>query len=255
MKGILLFDLDGTLLTSRKIISEKTMKALLNAKNAGYLIGISTSRSTKNSQAFFKILEPDVIIASGGAIVIKSGNIIYKKGLSIEETNGILKKVWNVLGKDCEITIDTIYDHYANYGDKYSQLEKTWGDDIYTDFSDWNKEALKVCVRIMDGEKAKQLKKELSFCDCIRFSEEHWYKFTKANVTKENAIDEMCRALGIKPDDIIAFGDDLADIGMLKKCGTGVAMGNALDIVKKNADIVIGSNDADGIADYLNDII
>ena len=213
MKGILLFDLDGTLLTSRKIISEKTMKALLNAKNAGYLIGISTSRSTKNSQAFFKILEPDVIIASGGAIVIKSGDIIYKKGLSIEETNGILKKVWNMLGKDCEITIDTIYDHYANYGDKYSQLEKTWGDDIYTDFSDWNKEALKVCVRI------------------------------------------MCRALGIKPDDIIAFGDDLADIGMLKKCGTGVAMGNALDIVKKSADIVIGSNDADGIADYLNDII
>ena len=38
---------------------------------------------------------------------------------------------------------------------------------------------------------------------------------------------------------------------MLKLCGTGVAMGNAIDSVKEAADIVIGSNDEDGIAKYL----
>ena len=50
---------------------------------------------------------------------------------------------------------------------------------------------------------------------------------------------------------ISAFGDDLADIGSLKMCGTGVAMGNALPEVKEAADITIGSNDEDGIAEYL----
>lgn len=51
-------------------------------------------------------------------------------------------------------------------------------------------------------------------------------------------ITEVC---GFSTDSIIAFGDDYADIGMLELCGTGVAMGNAIDEVKERADIVIGS--------------
>ena len=47
------------------------------------------------------------------------------------------------------------------------------------------------------------------------------------------------------------FGDDAPDIGMLKLCGIGVAMGNAIDNVKEATDVVIGSNDEDGIAKYL----
>ena len=38
---------------------------------------------------------------------------------------------------------------------------------------------------------------------------------------------------------------------MLRLCGIGVAMGNATDAVKEAADVVIGSNDTDGIAEYL----
>ena len=38
---------------------------------------------------------------------------------------------------------------------------------------------------------------------------------------------------------------------MLELCGTGVAMGNAIDEVKESGDIVIGSNDEDGIADFI----
>ena len=57
-------------------------------------------------------------------------------------------------------------------------------------------------------------------------------------------------------ESIIAFGDDYADIGMLQLCGTGVAMGNAIDEVKDKADVVIGSNDEDGIAVFIeNEII
>lgn len=65
----------------------------------------------------------------------------------------------------------------------------------------------------------------------------------------------------LKPDilitsgDIIAFGDDYADIGMLKLAGVGVAMGNAIAEVKAVADIVIGTNDEDGIAEYLGGLV
>ena len=56
---------------------------------------------------------------------------------------------------------------------------------------------------------------------------------------------------GFGTESIIAFGDDFADIGMLELCGLGVAMGNAIEEIKEKADIVIGSNDEDGIAVFL----
>ncbi len=56
---------------------------------------------------------------------------------------------------------------------------------------------------------------------------------------------------GIQANEMIAFGDDFVDMEMLKVCGTGVAMANAVDEVKAQADFVIGDNDSDAIADFL----
>ena len=104
---------------------------------------------------------------------------------------------------------------------------------------------------IFDKDKADILADRLAQCDCIRFSDGYWYKFTKKNVTKENAIIKITEVCGFGTESIIAFGDDFADIGMLELCGLGVAMGNAIEEIKEKADIVIGSNDEDGIAVFL----
>ena len=108
-----------------------------------------------------------------------------------------------------------------------------------------------MCVEIFDEAQAVKLQALLAECDCIRFSDGFWYKFTRKAVTKEKAIMEVCSASGIKPSQIAAFGDDYADIGMLELCGMGIAMGNAIEAVKEKADLVIGSNDEDGIAAVL----
>ena len=83
----------------------------------------------------------------------------------------------------------------------------------------------------------------------MKFVDGDWYKFTKKTATKEQAILKLCEVCNISVENIIAFGDDLVDIGMLQLCGKGVAMGNALQEVKNIADIIIGTNDEDGIAD------
>lgn len=108
-----------------------------------------------------------------------------------------------------------------------------------------------MCVEIFDFATAKRLADSLPNCDCVKFVDGEWYKFTKKTATKENAILELCKVYNITTNDIWAFGDDLVDMGMLKLCGKGIAMGNALPNVKSIADVVIGSNDEDGIADYL----
>lgn len=112
-----------------------------------------------------------------------------------------------------------------------------------------------MCVEIFDKDKADMLAEKLKYCDCIRFSDGYWYKFTKKNVTKENAITMITEVCGFGTDSIIAFGDDFADIGMLELCGVGVAMGNAIDEVKYRADIVIGSNDQEGISKFIEENI
>lgn len=131
------------------------------------------------------------------------------------------------------------------------KIDQRWGESIYTDFSDFGECSLKMCVEIFDQNKADELAEKLPKCDCIRFSDGFWYKFTKKNVTKENAILRITEVCGFGIDSIIAFGDDYADIGMLELCGVGVAMGNAIDEVKDKADIVIGANDDEGIADFI----
>ena len=238
---LLLFDLDGTLLQSEKTISTRTLSALKKCRENDILIGVSTSRSEQNSLVFLNELMPDILISSGGALVKYKTEYIYRAEFSEEETNVMIDMARNICGNDCEITIDTIDAHYWNYKIDPKKLDKSWGDSIYTDFSDFNECSLKMCVEIFNQDKADKLARNLSDCDCIRFSDGFWYKFTKKNVTKENAI--------------IAFGDDYADIGMLELCGTGVAMGNAIDEVKERADIVIGSNDEEGIADFIENEI
>ncbi len=248
---MLLFDLDGTLLQSDKSISNRTLSALKKCKENGILIGASTSRSEQNSLVCLSELKPDILISSGGALVKYSDKYIYRAEFSSDETNEMIDMARNICGKDCEITIDTIDAHYWNYKADPKKIDKSWGDSIYTDFSNFSECSLKMCVEIFEQDKADELAGRLSDCDCIRFSDGYWYKFTKKNATKENAIMKIMGVCGFAADSIIAFGDDYADIGMLELCGIGVAMGNAIDEVKDKADIVIGSNDEDGIADFI----
>ena len=85
------------------------------------------------------------------------------------------------------------------------------------------------------------------------FAYQHIYAIK--NVTKENAILNICNVIDINIMDVIAFGDDLVDIGMLKICGKGIAMGNSVNEVKSIADVIIDSNDNDGIAKYLTETL
>lgn len=248
---LLLFDLDGTLLRSDKTISKRTQTALQLCRKKGIQIGVSTSRGEQNALSFIEELQPDILIASGGALVRYCGEYIYKTEFSMEETKQMIATARKVCGADCEITIDTTDAHYWNYKVAPKKQDQSWGDSIYTDFQDFKESSLKMCVEIFDENQAECLQALLADCDCIRFSDGYWYKFTKKTATKEHAIRKVCAACGISPEEIIAFGDDYADIGMLQLCGTGISMANAIDEVKEKADLIIDSNDEDGIAKYL----
>ena len=68
---------------------------------------------------------------------------------------------------------------------------------------------------------------------------------------KTTAIKALAETSGISLEDTVAFGDDLNDIEMLRLCGMGVAVANAIPEVREAAGEITLSNDEDGVAEWL----
>ena len=116
---------------------------------------------------------------------------------------------------------------------------------------------MKICVQTTDEKRAAQIANSIGEgkVDHLKFSDIPWYKFTKSGATKEKAIEALTDYLHIPIEQTVAFGDDFNDIGMLKLCGTGVAMGNAIQEVKQCATEITVTNNEDGVAKWINEKI
>ena len=66
-----------------------------------------------------------------------------------------------------------------------------------------------------------------------------------------NALEAVAARFGIALADVIAFGDDHNDVEMLRACGMGVAVANAIDEAKAAADFICHTNDNDGPANWI----
>lgn len=253
MLRLVLSDLDGTLLRSDKAISAYTQDILRQCRSRGILVGFCTSRGRTSIIPWQEQVRPDVVICNGGASVFHRGELIHSVSFSLAETRALIARAYEVCGPDCEITVDTMDRIYWNRGADKSQ---GYADDAVTDdLRDFREAALKICVQTDDPDAARRIAGAVEGCDFLPFSDIPWHKFSGGRATKEEAIRVLSERTGIGTADIIAFGDDHNDIGMLRLCGTGVAMGNAIPQAKEAADDITGTNDEDGVARYLERIL
>lgn len=250
---LILLDLDGTLLHSDKTISDYSAEVLNKAKKSNILIGFCTSRGKTNIKNFEKQVAPDIVISNSGACIYFKDKIIHTNEFTLEETNKILEAAYRECGNNCEITLDTVDNIYWN---KTTNKSTTYSyDSLFDDFKNFKIPAMKICVQTDDRYKAKKIAQSIKNCDYLPFSDVPWYKFSSALATKENSIKILCEKLKFSADKIIAFGDDFNDIGMLKFCGKGIAMENAVKQVKNVADDITKTNDKDGVAWYIDNYV
>lgn len=251
---LIFLDLDGTLLRSNKTISEQSRKILRQCQKQGHLIAFCTARGETNVLTYIDEVHPDIVISSAGAMVRLHDEVVYQCAFTTGEARRILHAAWTVAGKECHITLDAPEAHYANFHDPFRDGPQ-WGYVNHTSFIDWDGPALKICVELENDAQAQQIAATVSGCSWIRFSDGQWYKFTLENATKETAIAFLMNHLHVPVADTIAFGDDFSDIGMLKMCGCGVAMANAIPEVKQVANAFAGDHDQDGVARYLEEYL
>lgn len=250
---LILCDLDGTLLHSDKTISDYSVQVLTKCKEKGILVGFATSRGRNTVIPYEKQINPDLIICNGGASVVYKNEIIYTRTFSLDETRTILSQSYSACGENAEITLDTLDNLYWNR--LHDKSTSFYPDSIYDDFRDFKIPAMKICLQTQSEEAVKIISQSVKNCDALPFSDIPWYKFSNKEATKENAIKFLCSYLGFECSDIIAFGDDFNDMGMLKLCGKGIAMQNAISQVKEISDDIALSNDSDGVAEYLKKVL
>jgi len=101
------------------------------------------------------------------------------------------------------------------------------------------------------GQAAAKIAEPYPQVRMFAFAGETWRQYLHADANKWAAMQRLAAYWGIATAEIAAFGDDCNDMDMLRHCGTGVAVANALEEVKAIADAVCGSNDDDGPAHWI----
>ena len=253
---IISMDFDGTLLTSDKHISDRTKKCLTNLKNKYYIIGV-TARNLLSVKDIIDVSLFDYIILNNGS------NIYYVKEDRIENVSCIeretAKKIYDLCAnKFCQIDFCTPY----NYLIKTTKKSDSRSFVKYIDgLNDVDDSISRMNVFFENDDELDHNKKlfEKTFdninivtmLDTDKVNSRKWLTINPNNVNKLSTLKKICCDIGCSIDEVVFFGDGENDLVLIENVGIGIAMDNALTIVKEKADYVTLSNDNDGVAEYL----
>jgi Cof subfamily protein (haloacid dehalogenase superfamily) len=245
-------DLDSTLLRNDKTISAYTVSVLRRCREHGVRVVLVTARSEKSSEHFTAQIPADGIISNGGALARCDGKIIYERFIPRERAGELIARCLHTKGVRY-ITAETDQGYFANHpSDPDNPAWRDYFPMIRTDFSKGVPGGVyKITVDVPDDTLAGELGRAFSDLAMTSFAGEGWRCFAHAEARKEKALAAAADFFGVKPAAIASFGDDYGDTGMLRFCGHGTAVSNAIPEVKAAAVYVCGSNDEDGPAKWI----
>ena len=140
---------------------------------------------------------------------------------------------------------------------KYLMSTRKWVPDIRAKLREENRGADKVqglFVSVEDRDAAKEELKAVPGIEITGALEKN-IEVNAEGVNKGNAMVRLGESLGIHREEIMAFGDGLNDLQMLKEVGIGVAVSNAREEVKAAADHITRSNDEEGVARFIEEYV
>ncbi len=247
----IIFDIDGTAIDSPE--QRQPTQRLINAIRAAekeYYLCAATGRVWTFAKPFLKPLNlMDPCIISGGAQICdpKTGEIVWQcniESAAIKEVVKIAKNYpeYKVLYNDYKM------DDYLHGGTKPADLHINKP----VHFLEITFIPEKIAPSILDELKSIQgIGVTLTVAMRDGFKDIH---VTNKDATKEHAITELIRTLGIKQQDTIGIGDGHNDLHLFNAVAHKVAMGNAVEELKAAADEVIGHVSNDSFAEYLESL-
>lgn len=257
-------DLDGTLLNTKKELTDHTRRVLAEAINAGILVLMATGRPFTGIPEELRTF-PGIhyALTSNGARVLDTDHnkILIEQLLPMESA----KKALRIFEK--YDTLSEIYFDGQGYADaakldnvgKYHHDPNMWNyvrttriavPDIWDVIAKENRNMDKVQALFANMDERAAAWKELSELKELELvgSLSYNIEINAAGVNKGTALVALGKMLGIPRESIMACGDGDNDVHLLREVGFGVAMANAQPKVKDVADHITASNDEDGVA-------
>lgn len=273
---LLALDIDGTLLTTRGVLTPRVRASLEAARARGVTIALVTGRRFNSARLLVQELELHLsvpLISHNGALTkeVTTLETISHHSLDAEIARSIIR-----IGRECGVDMICCDDPHGlgtmviegispdnvalqRYLDKYRDavtevpdlLDYVRHDPIQMMFSgrcDPMDEFADHLQAQMDGQiqlfKTRYRRADLTILDAISVA-----------ASKGAGVEDIARVQGIAREEIMAIGDNHNDLTMLRYAGTGVVMGNAEEELKQAGFIVTASNEEDGVAEAVERFI
>lgn len=272
---LIAMDLDGTLLRDDKTIDDQTMDRLFRCQQQGIILVLATGRD-KGGIDF--VSEPLQLAKGNNYIAGVNGQIVYSfakqeywvdRMMDADDAHHVLAIAQKY---DCEAVCCCGYDHYDFISKRQKLLKQMrskiqgkpmdYGlnegkrnfipidDATITITQDINKFILIQTPRFFK-KYLGAIRKELIDYEILEVGPA-WIEIMPKGVSKGNAILQIAMANGIDREDILCFGDAENDLSMMDVIPHGIAMGNAMEVVKQAAFAITDTNMNAGIAKALD---
>lgn len=264
-------DLDGTLLKDDKTLCAGTAEVIKRAAGKGiYFVPITGRPYSGIPDCLKNIEEIKYYICSNGAQIMdaQSGKSIFSFPLENKQVLNIINRLENTEYM-FEVFADGVGyispDLFAYYQKIYSGTpvgdyifsSRKVTDNVRALFDGTDKtadEVFVICKSPAHRERLNQCMsqlKDVQFC----FLADRYFEITKYATDKGKALEVLCDYLNIDLKNTIAFGDGENDLQFLKKAGVAVAMQNAHDSLKANADMTAKSNNENGVCEIIKELL
>jgi Cof subfamily protein (haloacid dehalogenase superfamily) len=253
--SLVLADVDGTLVTEEKVLTDRTRRAVTSLQSAGIRFAITSGRPPLGMAMLFGPLALDTPIAgfNGGLFVEPDLTILAQRTVPEDVARQAIDLIrqhgldaWIYSGNDWLITKPGA-PHVAREAWTVKFEPK-----VVPDFEGRLQQVAKIVGVSDDHERVKRCEADAQalFGDraTANRSQPYYVDVTNKDANKGAVVDYLSRRIGVPAGEIATIGDQPNDVVMFKRSGFGIAMGNASDEVKMQAAAVTDSYNDEGFA-------
>lgn len=259
---LLLADVDGTLVTQDKVLTERAVTAVAKLREAGILFAITSGRPPRGMSMLIEPLDLTTPIAAfnGGLFARPDLSVIEQRVIPDSLTPAVIEMldnqgmtVWVYRGADWLVP-DIEGPHVAR-----EAWTVRFDPTLIDNFASVSSDVAKV-VGVSDDHDAVQkatARVREHFGDHVSAatSQPYYVDVTNPDANKGAVVSYLSATYDIAPEEIATIGDMSNDVGMFAKSGLSIAMGNASDDVKRAAHCVTTTNENEGFAEAVERLI
>ena len=274
MIKLISLDVDGTLLDGHGKLSKNNLEAIQTASRRGIHIIINSGRplvAMVNLLDTIKLIEP-VITLTGSLILEKTSQAGWRELKSFPISQSVFAPIFPVVQANQLTTFFLTRNHgyvhhtrtnadYIQWFDALMERNDFTGYEILaasplTDYTNLELPACKLMFCSHLPEVIHTASQELASLHLpgllVESSSDETVEIHDTEAGKKQAIEFLCRRMGIQRDEVMALGDHESDFSLIEWAGVGAIMGNAHTSLKSIAPLVAPSNDRDGVAEMIH---